>query len=1033
MMTANDQSKTVALPEGLRHQFSALERRLWRSETLTGVNLALGSLLLSCFLLFVSDRLWETPPWLRIGLAAAGWAGLAWCALTWLKWWVFRRRDQRALAMLVQRRFRRLGDRLLGIVELANEKERPSYFSPDLYRAAIAQVAQDARQYDFPAAVSRTPSRRAAFALGGILFLAALPILLSPAAAWNAALRWAAPAARIERFTLVALEGLPAELIVAHGEPFALTGRVRYRSFWRPGRAVAQMERQPRILTVREREEVQVRVPGQVEPGVLALRLGDARQRIRITPAHRPSLKELHATVQLPDYLQYPPAQHNLETGTLRMLEGSKVQFQGKVSRTLAAAHVQLADQQLHPLQVEDDRFTSEPLDLEGLTAVAFTWRDPLGLQNTAPWPLQIDAQKDSPPTPELPDLLRDSAMLESEVLDIKMAARDDYGVRELGLNWQLLTEPTGEQTPTPRPFQQAAPNAQSRTFEEVFPFSPAVLGIPGDSIVELRGFATDYLPGREPSRTVVYRVHILGNARHAEMVRQSLESLLSHLEEVTRLEEKVLADTRELERMTPEQLEEASERIAAAQQEQAENAKHLEQMAQEGTKTLREAFRNPTFSEETLREWVKNLQDMRELSEGQMQQAADALQRARQQQESRSENLAQARQKEQETLEALEDLQRRINKGLDDLQALTLAQRLRKIAGDEKGIAGRLQRIIPEVIGMFPNELAPHFRQAQSAMAADQDSAQKETAELQGEIGRFFERTQKENYGQVNQEMTDSRIAEELLRVRGLIEENVSMDAMQTMLAWSDRLNGWADLLEPKSDSSGGGGGGGEGSSPDEALLKELLGLLRAREREVNLRRQTVLLERQKPEATAYEQAAKALAATQEQVRETVSTIQGENPVPALEFPLQDIIDAMAGVEELLHKPQTDRETHLAQTKAIELLSDVINLINEQQQRASSSSQQQRASAEEMAFLMQMMRLQSSFGPGQGTNPQGGGNPAGGTTDRAAAAGVGDPAGKMGEDRGVPRASGSTAPAPVEFRDALDNYYRALEALEAE
>ena len=156
--------------------------------------------------------------------------------------------------------------------------------------------------------------------------------------------------------------------------------------------------------------------------------------------------------------------------------------------------------------------------------------------------------------------------------------------------------------------------------------------------------------------------------------------------------------------------------------------------------------------------------------------------------------------------------------------------------------------------------------------------------------------------------------------------------------------------------------------------------------------------------------------------MHEELAKIQGENPVPALEFPLQDILDSMQGVEGLLNKPQTDRVTDVAQTKTIEQLSDIINLINEQQQKSSSSSSSPSSSptAEDMAFLMEMMQ-QAEPGKAVGLNPNGGGSMAGGTADRDVTSVGGDPNAKAGDSRTVNRASGVTTPVPAEFREALE------------
>ncbi len=814
-MTGTEEHNALALPKELRAQFARLEKRLWQVETRTALYRAASVLGASFLVLYISDRFWETPVSVRVVCAGAGWAGVAGCAAGWVKNWVVRRRSQRGLAILVQREYRRLGDRLLGVVELADEAQRPAHFSPALYQAAIQQVATEAQQYDFAAVVKRAPENRAR-----TMFLAALGVMavasfLSAPVTLNGAERWFAPWAQIPRVTLVQLRGLPDQLIVPHGEPFELRWTVGYLSWWKPTSGRVQFERQPRIRVSVQDQQGYAKMAGQVGKGTVKIRLGDAEGQIVVVPTHRPSLTMLMADNQLPGYLRLPATTEAVANGTLNVLEGSRVTLRGQVSRGLVAAEMRLANENTaRPMTTLGDRFASEPLALEEVPEVALSWRDEAGLSNAAPWRLQIHAVKDSPATPELVDLLRDTAILETEVLDIRAAARDDFGVRELRLEWQLVSDVGPTNSSGISPFTREAPSPHEKRLEEVFHFSPSLLGLPPDSIVELRGAAVDFFPDREPSRTPVYRVHVMGNERHAELVRQNLESLLSRLEEVTRLEEKLAQSTRELQAQSKEQLQSdaAAERIAAAKDDQAQNAAHLDQLAREGKKTLREATRNPTFADQDLREWAENLREMQSLSQEKMSEASQALKEAQQNPENRAENLAAASNKEQEILDALEELQRKVNKGLDQLQAMTLAQRLRKLSSDEKGIAKRLRKIVPETIGLLPKELPDRFRSVESTLSGEQGNVQKDTTVLQGELGRFFERTQKDAYGQVNKEMSDSRIGDELDRLRGLISENIAMESIQDLGIWSDRLTAWADLLEPKSASGGGGAGGGGG-----------------------------------------------------------------------------------------------------------------------------------------------------------------------------------------------------------------------------
>ena len=80
-----------------------------------------------------SDRLWDTPPWLRaIVRALAGWAGFVFFAMAVTEQLLDlgAGRSIRAIwRSLSQQRYRRLGDRLLGIVELADPDAHPSTYS----------------------------------------------------------------------------------------------------------------------------------------------------------------------------------------------------------------------------------------------------------------------------------------------------------------------------------------------------------------------------------------------------------------------------------------------------------------------------------------------------------------------------------------------------------------------------------------------------------------------------------------------------------------------------------------------------------------------------------------------------------------------------------------------------------------------------------------------------------------------------------------------------------------------------------------
>lgn len=1022
MVETDQSSAAISLPEDLRGQFERLERRLFRVETGILVAGSVAGVAGAYLLVFASDRIWDSPVWLRGTAFVAGAKVVGWFASRWLKRWVLKRRTQKDLAAIVQRRFQRLGDRLLGIVELSSEEKHVHGFSPELYRAAIRQVAAESSQYDFTQAVPHGGFARASrLALVGA-GVATLSFMAFPRAGLNAAARTAAPWANIPRFTLVEIAGLPNELLVPHGEQFSIAGQINYRSFWKPGRVAAWFGRLRSGDAAVNSGQFNLLLAGRTEDGLLRIKAGDAESRVRVRPLLRPSLKNLEANVALPDYLRLPARIENAQGGSLTVVEGSKASFHGKVSRPLKQAEAFVGADEKLSIKADGDQFTTASVPVDEVQTAEFRWQDQFGFTNQAPWKLSIQTQKDGGPVPEIAELSREISILESEVVQLKVRARDDFGVQKVGLVWDL-----GASTNQPYDFSAEAEDTAHADFENTFTFTPLLLQVEPDSTIAVRGFATDFFPGREPVETPSYRIHILGNEQHAEMVRQRLEAVMARLEEVARLEEKIAAATAELKDKQGLSDEELARKAAELKEDQLQNAEALKDMSEEGMKNLREALKNPTLSEDVLKEWTKTMREMQNIAGKPMQKAAKSLEQAGKQPKGKDKDLAEAQETERDILQDLEQMQKRVNKGLDDMQALSLAQRLRKMGSGQKDIHTEISKVVGETIGMSPDELIPRYQKHNTFLAEQQVDAREKSRELQGEISRFFERTRKPNYGQVSKEMAEARTPDEMDRVRALIESNISMQAMDALTLWSDRFDAWADLLEPKKMDAGSSGQSGAGKPPEEDMaLKHLMALLRLREGQVNLRERTRMLDKNPGEETVYKESAGKLRDAEAKLLDALQVVHLENDDQELEPALRDSSRAMQFVESLLAKPVTDAGTITAHNKALEKLSDAINLLNEKAQKPNSSSQSQQQS-EEMAFLMQMMQQQNPK-PGMQGGMTPGMNFNGGNTDMAANPQTGNANGKADAARTSRKAGGNTASLPAEFRDALENYYKAIE-----
>lgn len=993
-----------AIPQGLRQQFDELEQRLWRFDAIVAISGGMGSLLLSYALIFISDRLWDTPSWMRVIFTGAGATAFGCFFYGYGCRWIWGARSFSILAGLVQKRFRRLGDRLLGIVELADEQKRPANFSPALCRAAIDQVAAEAGKIDFRRAVGTKRPRQYALGLLAAGAVAAAFCILAPQAGWNALLRWAWPAFNITRYTFVSLDNVPDHLVVAHGEPFELAVGLSAHSFLRPAEVSAQFENQSATPAPVRGGIAVFRLAGQTAPVVLTLRAGDVKRRIKIEPAFRPELKQLTAHIDLPAYLLYPPLDRKIESGALTFLKGSRITFKGQVTRALDRADV--GTKERTPLRVEGDTFSMTPISPEGTMQLAFMWKDRLGLDAAAPAKVRLQPGEDAPPQVECRGLPATIAILEEEVVHIDIAAEDDFGIRDVGVRWQTASGQAGQLSePVERKVGEGAP--QAKTLTGRFDFSPTLLRIPADTGVAFYGTATDRFPGRPASLSAVHQIYVLSRESHARLIQERMEKLMAQLEELTRRQEALLDAGKNVRGQSPAKLADPAtgKKLGDQASEQRDTAEELERIAKQTAETLREALRNKDLKPSTLQDWGRHAQAMEELAQQNMPAAAQSLGAAQTDDGSRAPKLDHALGQEEDILKKLREMQNATELSLEKLMTQSIALRLRKIARSEKNIGDDFQKILPEVIGMKAGQLPDVPRQTVEAMTALQRTASEESNKLHGEIARFFERTRLERYGDVSQGMETTDADESLVKLAQVIEKNISVQAMQSTAAWSSQFELWADRLSGKDDSkSADSSKGGESG----AAMKALMALLRLRQQEDVLREQTGALDRQKNSNPRYGEDAHAAAARQKEVRQGVEQLQEDADFPIPSEQLAPIGKAMQDAGTLLDKPDTGDPAIAAETDAINML-DAILLA------------QSGKSGKSMASLMQMM--------GFGAGALGGGSMAGGGTDRANIPIAGSRAGTAPEGRHVVQAGGGTgSQIPAEFREAIESYQHAIE-----
>lgn len=617
----------TTLPPLLADRLADFRRRVWIVKGAEGVLAGLFGLLLSYLLVFVIDRFFDPPAALRGAILIAGAATLG-IGLP-LKWhrWVWRQRHLEDAARLLRLTFPRLGDQLLGIVELARAEVGAGGRSERLVQAAMAQAEEAVKDRDFSQAVPRARHRHWAIAVSALVLLTLAVCLFAQDAARNAFWRWATPWAEVERFTFARLDPLPEPWIVPYAEPVELPLRLSADSAWQPALARAWVPGQPVATSDRTADHTfRLSFPPQKDDTLLHLRVGDVRRSLALHPRPRPELTRLSARLHLPAYLNYQTQPEiEIRGGSVSLLKGANVEFLLESLRPLASATKNGAKQ---PIIAGRLATLAQPVP-ESAQTLEFQWTDELGLSPREPLKLNLQPVADAAPRIVARRESLEQVVLDTEVVTFDLIASDDFGLRQLGLAWQPLD--TGEAPPnTPSAGGEkitAAGAPETRQMETRATFCAAREGIAPQSL-ELRAWAEDYLPGRERAQSAVFVLHVLNATDHALWLTQQMGKWLDVARETYEREQQLHQTNQELRQLSAAELDQPQNRRKIAQQAGAEqaNAARLSSLNDAGKRLVDQATRNPEFDAARLESWATMLKSLQSIASQRMPSVADLL-----------------------------------------------------------------------------------------------------------------------------------------------------------------------------------------------------------------------------------------------------------------------------------------------------------------------------------------------------------------------------------------------------------------------
>lgn len=858
-----------AIPESLRKQLDDFRRQLWRRKVMEAVAAGFIGLLVSFLLIYGLDRIWQTPGWARLVILLGGVSLFGGFAPYWLHRWVWGHRREEQLARLIAKRYPGLGDRLLGVIELQGQTEAGDSLSPRLRAAAMEVVAAEAGKRQLDDALPVPRHRKWVLAALALLAVASGAFLATPKAGLNAFERWLKPFSDVERYTFTQLETPPTYLAVPYGEAFEVVLKLAKTTEQRPSDALGQYGLQPEIGAKLAGGRYLFRFPGQQEKGTVIFRIGDLQHPLRVEPLQRPSVLSTRAFVVSPDYMNLPDRTVELTTGVLSLVEGSRLIFEMNLSRKVrsgafgpgkAAGEIP-AEIPFEPMQgaleISEKKAKTAEIEVGHVPfELPFSWVDEFGLSGGSDFRLRVDAVKDTPPVAYTQGIDRQKAILPEESIDFEILCEDDFGLKEVGIEWESLVATPGEIPEVKGELVLAKGAPEERRIMKPVVFSPAAFGI-GPQRLAIRAFSADLYPGRGRVYSEPVILYILTREEHQQMLKSQFDRTISELEDLARKELNNLDENQRLDDLGAEEMkkEENRKRLDTQEQAESESAQRMQELKEKMEEVMKGATRNGEIDKETMKKMAEALKSMQELAEKDVPEVRDELQEAQEPSntdEKTEEDIKEAVEKQKKVVEKMKKAVEQANDANKRFEASTFVSRLKKAAAEQNGISGTLiETFARKLSGLRHDELNPSDQMKLSDTSRQQTVTAADVRWIQEDLGHYHARTGDAAFKSIMDQMRDSKIDSGLEVVRGKLDLHKSHEANDDAKKWAKKLEEWAAILGDELNKEGGGGGGeGGGASPEDEDFEFMLRVMKMIQQQQDLRARTRVLEQLKRDA---------------------------------------------------------------------------------------------------------------------------------------------------------------------------------------
>ncbi len=865
------------LPESLERQLHEFRKKIKTTESLTWLFIGLCLVPIPFFILFISDRIWDTPTIIRLVLCSSATIFLSTSIFQIAFRFFFASNSFTDLSIIIQNHHRKLGDSLLSAVELSGRESYQKDISEELIGAALKNIAEQSEKLDFNEAICRRGYRISSFlAVVILLILCATYFSLKPVFL-NSLSRLLRPLTPIERYTFVRIEPLPDFIRVPHGEEISLKFKLMEDSILKPEsihvKCAFEQEKDVSFIN----GTASMTLNGQTKAAVLNLWSGDFRDKMRIIPLHRPILSDVKAKIQFPDYLGDKSSEMKIENGQVLVPEGGAYSIEGSVNRTLNKASL-THDGKSENIATEKNIFKTKPRKvLENESKSSITWKDLYDFEPLFPLEYTVEVIKDRSPRTEILKQHQEIVMLADEITNIAINAKDDYGISEIGIKIEVFT-PANDKKPvlTQRESVRKGQKDQ-REIQDEFSFCPKYHDIPEGSTVKISSYAKDFFPGREESLSETKNIRIMSREEHMRHLKDKFEDNIAKLENLIWQEENLLDENIKLARLPEEQLKDnrSTDKINVQKAAENKNAQDLHNLNNENLQDIAEALKNKDFPDKSIKGLTQALDSATETATENMKNAAENLEKSASDLNSRTQDIAKAADEQGKAIENLKNAAAMMRESLDALRRNSLVDRLEKAAVKEKDIANQLDNISKEKQDSKNKQKSKEDIKKQIAdQKSKQDKIRDETNKITNDLYKAFSDTKNQDYLETANMIENSKYDDKMDEVQKKMEKNELPQAKQKANEISDSLTKNAEKLK----NAGKPDNLPESQKNENAeFLQKALDSLKIATKEQKIIEKTKNLENKKDSIPNYRKKVADLAKEQSELKEDATKLAAE------------------------------------------------------------------------------------------------------------------------------------------------------------